>query len=61
MTASGTPGAERLFRRLVRVLEDHAAPRLELHLLTLPDRHSTPKLRSFVQFIVAHLGAGSGC
>lgn len=43
--------------RLVRVLAGYAAPSLPLHLLTLPDRHPTPKLRSFVQFITGRLGA----
>ena len=45
--------------RLVRLLADHAAPRLPLHLLTLPDRHPTPKLRTFVEFIVGRLGAAT--
>ena len=45
--------------RLVGLLADHAAPRLPLHLLTLPDRHPTPKLRSFVEFIAGRLGAAT--
>lgn len=42
--------------RLVLLLADHPAPSLKLHLLTLPDRHPTPKLRSFVEFITERLG-----
>ena len=39
--------------RLVRLLPDHAAPALRLHLLTLPNRRPTPKLRSFMDHIAA--------
>ena len=42
--------------RLVRLLAGYAAPRLPLHLLTLPDRQATPKLRSFAAFIAERLG-----
>lgn len=42
--------------RLVRLFPDHAAPTLPLHLLTPPDRHPTPKLRSFVDFVARRLG-----
>lgn len=45
--------------RLVRLLAGHAAPRLPLHLLTLPDRRPTPKLRSFVEFITGRLGTAA--
>ena len=38
--------------RLIRLLADHAAPALPLHLLTLPNRHPSPKLRSFVDVVV---------
>ncbi len=38
--------------RLIRLLADHAAPALPLHLLTLPNRHPSPKLRSFVDVMV---------
>ena len=38
--------------RLIRLLADHAAPTLPLHLLTLPNRHPSPKLRSFVDVVV---------
>ena len=43
--------------RLVRLLPDHAAPTLQLHLLTLPDRRPTPKLRGFVAFVTDRLSA----
>ncbi len=42
--------------RLVRLLGQHAAPTLPLHLLMLPNRHPTPKLRSFIDHVVAELG-----
>jgi len=45
--------------RLVGLLTGHTAPSLPLHLLTLPDRHPTPKLRSFVEFITKRLGASA--
>ena len=37
--------------RLIRVLADHAGLSLPLHLLTLPDRHPSPKLRSFIELV----------
>ncbi|MFC0132485.1 LysR family transcriptional regulator [Massilia eurypsychrophila] len=43
--------------RLVRILPKHAAPARPLHLLYAPDRQMTPKLRSFVDFVVATFGA----
>jgi DNA-binding transcriptional LysR family regulator len=43
--------------RLVRVLPKYAAPARPLHLLYAPDRQMTPKLRSFVDFVVATFGA----
>ena len=42
--------------RLVRLLGQHVAPTLALHLLTLPNRHPTPKLRSFIDHVVAEIG-----
>ncbi len=39
--------------RLVRLLDQHLAPTLQLHLLTLPNRQPTPKLRSFIDHVVA--------
>ena len=41
--------------RLVRLLERYAVPSLPLHLLTLPSRLPTPKLRSFVDHVAAEL------
>ena len=43
--------------RLVRLLPDYNPPSLPLHVLTLPDRRPTPKLRGFVKFIVERLRA----
>ena len=42
--------------RLIRLLEHHVAPVLPLHLLTVPNRHPTPKLRSFIDHVVVELG-----
>jgi len=44
--------------RLVRLLPDHAAPVLRLHLLTLP-RRPTPKLRSFIDHVAAEFSRAS--
>ena len=44
--------------RLVRLLPQHTPPGRMMHLLTLPDRHPIPKLRSFVDFIATQLGSG---
>lgn len=44
--------------RLVRLLADHAAPSLPLHVLTLPDANAIPKLRSFISMLAAGLGHG---
>ena len=41
--------------RLVRLLPDHVAPSLPLHVLTLPDTNTMPKLRSFIDTLVAGL------
>lgn len=38
--------------RLIRLLADQAAPSLPVHLLTLPDRHPSPKLRSFIDLVI---------
>jgi DNA-binding transcriptional LysR family regulator len=45
--------------RLVRLLPYHAPAGQPMHLFTLPDRRPTPKLRSFVTFIMARLGTAS--
>ena len=42
--------------RLVRLLDQYALPALALHLLTLPNRLPSPKLRSFIDHVVAGLG-----
>ena len=42
--------------RLVPVLAEHGPPPRPLHLLTFPDRRPMPKVVSFVQFMLAHLG-----
>ena len=42
--------------RLVRLLADHMAPSLPLHLLTLPGTNAAPKLRSFIDTLTAELG-----
>ncbi len=38
--------------RLIRLLADHPTPLLPLHLVTLPDRHPSPKLRSFIEVTI---------
>lgn len=45
--------------RLVRLLADHAAPSLPLHVLALPNTNAAPKLRSFIDMLVAGLGRAS--
>lgn len=47
-------------RRLVEVLPGFAAPQRPLNLLYLRDRQMSPKLRSFVDFVVERFGAGLG-
>ncbi|PTB17973.1 LysR family transcriptional regulator [Trinickia symbiotica] len=42
--------------RLVKVLPDYAPPSRPLNLLYLRDRQMTPKLRSFVEFVVERFG-----
>ncbi len=41
--------------RLTRVLPNHAAPALPLHVLTLPGANQIPKLRLFIDMLVAGL------
>ena len=43
-------------KRLVEVLPDHDAPSRALSLLYLPERQASPKLRSFVEFVVSRFG-----
>jgi DNA-binding transcriptional LysR family regulator len=45
--------------RLIEVLPDYAAPMRQINLLYLRDRQMSPKLRSFVEFVVERFGAGS--
>jgi DNA-binding transcriptional LysR family regulator len=40
-------------------LPDYAAPMRQINLLYLRDRQMSPKLRSFVEFVVERFGAGS--
>lgn len=42
--------------RLVQVLPGYAPPSRPMHLLFSPDRHLTPKLRSFIDFVTATFG-----
>lgn len=42
--------------RLVEVLPGYRVPSRPLHLVYAPDRRVTPKLRSFIDFAVAHFG-----
>jgi DNA-binding transcriptional LysR family regulator len=42
--------------RLVRVLPDYEAPSRPMHILFAPDRRPTPKLRSFIDFVVTTFG-----
>ncbi len=42
--------------RLERVLPDYEAPTRPISILFAPDRRPTPKLRSFIDFLVASFG-----
>ena len=42
--------------RLIRVLPDHTAPALPLHVLTLPGANTIPKLRHFIDMLASGLG-----
>jgi DNA-binding transcriptional LysR family regulator len=42
--------------RLVRVLPNYETPPRPIHLLFHPDRRQTPKLKSFIDMVVEHLG-----
>jgi DNA-binding transcriptional LysR family regulator len=42
--------------RLVQVLPDYESPSRPMHLLFAPDRKPAPKLRSFIDFVVATFG-----
>lgn len=43
--------------RLVQVLTDFPVPTRPFHVMYAPDRRMTPKLRSFIDFVVAAFGA----
>ncbi|PLZ00958.1 LysR family transcriptional regulator [Burkholderia sp. WAC0059] len=45
--------------RLVRLLPGYDFPRAPLQLIYLPDRHMTPKLRSFIDFVTMRLDGKS--
>ncbi len=42
--------------QLVELLPDYKVPTRPLHVLYAPDRRLTPKLRSFLDFVVVHFG-----
>lgn len=42
--------------QLIEILPEYKAPTRPMHLVHTPDRRMTPKLRSFVDFIVANFG-----
>lgn len=42
--------------RLVRLFPDDDFPRAPLQLVYLPDRHMTPKLRSFIEYVMDRMG-----
>jgi len=42
--------------RLVRLLPQHELPSRPMHVVYLPDRYRSPKLRSFVEFVVERFG-----
>lgn len=52
-------GPELAAGRLVRVMPDYEAPSRELNILYAADRRATPKLRSFIEFILGRLGEGA--
>ena len=41
---------------LVRILADYDLPAMPIHMVYLPDRRPTPKLRTFIDFVLARLG-----
>jgi DNA-binding transcriptional LysR family regulator len=44
-------------KRLIEVLPDYTAPERQLNLLYLRERQTSPKLRSFIDFVVERFGA----
>ncbi|WP_373046913.1 LysR family transcriptional regulator [Vulgatibacter sp.] len=45
--------------RLVRVLRDHEAPPVHVHAVYLRSKHTSPRVRHFVQLLRAHFSAAS--
>lgn len=43
--------------KLVRILEDYELPSRSMHIVYHADRKATPKLKSFIEFVVAEFGA----
>jgi DNA-binding transcriptional LysR family regulator len=46
--------------RLVQLFPDYALPERPMHIVYLPDRYRSPKLRSFIDFIVERFGERPG-
>lgn len=44
--------------QLVTLLPEYSAPTRPMHILYAPDRRMTPKLRSFIEFVMSNFGAG---
>ena len=42
--------------RLIRILPDYEPPSRPMHIVYLADRRPTPKLRSFIDFVVKAFG-----
>ena len=42
--------------QLLPLLPEYSAPTRPMHILYAPDRRMTPKLRSFIEFAMAHFG-----
>lgn len=42
--------------QLVRLLPEYSAPTRPMHILYAPDRRMTPKLRSFIEFVMVNFG-----
>lgn len=43
--------------QLVTLLPEYSAPTRPMHIVYAPDRRMTPKLRSFIEFVIANFGA----
>ena len=44
---------------LVPILQDYALPSRPMHMVYLPDRRPTPKLRTFIDFLIARFGGAA--